>query len=86
MTPEERNTESLLLKERWKLIQQSYSRKSIKICNAHVYVNNQPHGIVTNSKFNQLSQLVPLSSDTTSTDTSQPEPSQTMDITSTDSQ
>ena len=86
MTPEERNTESLLLKERWKLIQQGYSRKSIKIRNAHIYVNNQPHGIVTNSKFNQLSQLAPLSSDATSTNTSQPEPSQTMDTTSTDSQ
>ena len=83
MTPEERNTESLLLKERWKLIQQGYSHKSIKI---HIYFNNQSHGIVTNSKFNQLSQLVPLSSDTTSTSTAQPEPSQTMDTTSTDSQ
>ena len=63
MTPEERNTESLLLKERWKLIQQGHSRKSIKIRNAHIYVNNQRHGIVTNSKFNQLSQLAPLFSD-----------------------
>jgi len=36
--------------------------QNIKIRNSHIYVNNQPYGtytVVTNSKFNQLSQLVP---------------------------
>ena len=59
MTPEERNTESLLLKARWNLIQQGFPRKTIKIRNAHIYLNNQPYGVVTNSKFNQLNQPVP---------------------------
>jgi len=60
MTPEERNIESLLLKERWNLIKQGYPRKTIRIRNAHIYVNNQPYGVVANSKFTQLSQLAPL--------------------------
>jgi len=72
-TPEERNAESLLLKERWKLIQQGHPHNIIKICNANIYVNNHPYSIVINSKFNQLTQFVPLTSYSTNTD--QPEQS-----------
>ena len=90
MTPEERNTESILLKERWNLIQQGYPRKAIKIRNAYIYVNNQSYGRVIDSKFNQLSQLVTLqtTSNTPSEDTitTHTEPSQSMDTASDHSQ
>lgn len=51
MSPERRNIESKLLKERYKLIQQGISRKSIKIRNTQLYVNNQLHGQVKDSVF-----------------------------------
>ena len=51
MSPERRNIESKLLKERYKLIQQGISRKSIKIRNTQLYVNNQLHGQVKDLVF-----------------------------------
>ena len=44
MSPERRNIESKLLKERYNLIQQEIPYKSIKIHNTYLYVNNQLHG------------------------------------------
>ena len=40
MSPERRNIESKLLRERYKLIQQRISCKNIKIHNTQLYVNN----------------------------------------------
>ena len=40
MSPEERTTESTLLRERWSLIQAGNDRKKIKISNNHIYLNN----------------------------------------------
>jgi len=84
MTLEKRNTKSILLKERWNLIQQGYPHKAIKIRNAYIYVNNQFYGRVIDSKFSQLSQLVPVQaiSTTPSETTTHTEPSQSMDTAS----
>ena len=52
MTREERLTESLLLKERWSLIQSSsFERKAIKIGQNKIYVHNKLHGQIINSTF-----------------------------------
>ena len=51
MTPEERHTESILLKERWALIQKNIERKVIKIRGSRLFVNNKLHGEVKNSSF-----------------------------------
>lgn len=57
MNPEERQTESLLLKERWSLIQRNISRKVIKIRGNKIFVNSMPHGEVINGNL-VLSQAV----------------------------
>ena len=51
MTKEERVTESLLLRERWNLIQNGIDRKFIKIKNFQIFVHNQLHGSVKGSQF-----------------------------------
>ena len=51
MSPEERTKESLLLKERWSLIQAGVPRNIIKIRNCRLFVNNKLHGQVTLSGF-----------------------------------
>ena len=51
LTREERMIESLLLKERWTLIQSGVERKVIKIRSNKIYVKNKLHGQVTNSSF-----------------------------------
>ena len=55
MSPEERSIESKLLKERYKLIQQGIPRKSIRIRNTHLYVNNQLYGQVKDSVLQLVS-------------------------------
>ena len=51
MTPEERHNESVLLKERWALIQKNIERKAIKIRGSRLFVNNKLHGEVKKSSF-----------------------------------
>ena len=51
MSPNERLHESILLKERWNLIQSGVSRKYIRIRADCLYVRNKLHGRVCNSKF-----------------------------------
>ena len=51
MTCEERQIESLLLKERWSSIQSGLDRRAIKICSYKIFVNNKLHGQVVNSLF-----------------------------------
>ena len=51
MSPEERTTESTLLRERWSLIQAGNDRKKIKISNNRIYLNNQLFVEVVDSRF-----------------------------------
>ena len=51
MSPNERTTESTLLKERWSLIQADYDRKRIKISNNRIYLDSQLFGEVIDNHF-----------------------------------
>jgi len=51
MSPAERLVESLLLKERWSLIQSGIDRKEIKICSNKIFVKQKLHGQVINSTY-----------------------------------
>jgi len=51
MTPEERLVESILLKERWALIQKGTDHRAIKIHGNRIFVNSKLHGEVKNSNF-----------------------------------
>jgi len=46
---EERQIESVLLKERWVLIQAGTERKAIKIRSTKIFVSNKLHGQIINS-------------------------------------
>ena len=49
MLPNERRSESLLLKERWGLIQSGTPRENIKICGSSLYLRNKLHGQIVKS-------------------------------------
>ena len=51
MTAEERHRESVLLKERWNLIQSGIPKNVIKIQGSHLYVRKRLHGQYINSTF-----------------------------------
>jgi len=51
LKPEDRAKESLLLKERWSLIQKGTERKLIKLHNYSVFVNGQLHCKVVGSQL-----------------------------------
>ena len=51
MSHAERTTESVLMKERWRLIQSGIDRKTIRIQSTNIYVNNKLHGKACNSSF-----------------------------------
>ena len=51
MLQEERQTESLLLKERWTLIQSGIERKAIRIRSNKIFILNKLHGQIINSSF-----------------------------------
>ena len=44
MSKDERASEAAFLKERWNLIQEGTERKSIKLRNNEIYINNKLHG------------------------------------------
>ena len=76
--------ESILLKERWNLIQAGHQRKSIRINSrtSRIYLNNQVFGKVENSKFVRSTQhSAPLSSCNSQSLTNQPMDSQEPSIT-----
>jgi len=57
MTPDEQQIESILLKERWTLIQKDTEHRAIKIRGNKIFLNNKLHGEVKDSKlFLQISQ------------------------------
>ena len=68
LSPTERAIESILLKERWSLIQNGHSRKSIKLNSQRscIYLNNQLYGKVINSQFQRSTQTIPTPQNTTS--------------------
>ena len=51
LTPEERNIENFLLKERWSLTELGFEKARIKIRNQSLYVDNKLYGQFKNSKF-----------------------------------
>ena len=57
-----------LLKERWSLIQNGHSRKSIKLNSQRscIYLNNQLYGKVINSQFQRSTQTIPTPQNITS--------------------
>ena len=61
LSPAEQEIESILLKERWSLIQGGFDHKSIKISsvNNSIYVNNQVFGRVVNSQFQRTNNYHP---------------------------
>ena len=63
MTHDQRLKESILLKERWSLIQSGIPRNSIRLRNSSLLVNKKLHGQVVGSVFKCTVGLNPLSSD-----------------------
>ena len=51
MTKEKRQVESILMKERWELIQSGVPRNQIKVRNSSIYVYNKMHGRVIETVF-----------------------------------
>lgn len=51
MSPEEKQIESLLLKERWSLMQSGINKTDIKIKSGSIFVKGKKHGYVSNSVF-----------------------------------
>ena len=51
MSKEQRKIESILLKERWNLIQSGISRTQIRIRDSNIYVSKKLHGKVVDSTF-----------------------------------
>ena len=53
LTPTERKNESILLKERRKLIDSGHERRSIRIRKTSLYLNGRLHGTVENFSYQQ---------------------------------
>ena len=54
MSQEESQIESLLLKERWMLLQARTERKAIRICGNKIFVKNELLGQIIKSSFVSL--------------------------------
>ena len=61
MSAEERQMESLLLKDRWALIQSGIERKDIRIRSNKIFVHNKLHGQITNSSLVLTQSSLPVS-------------------------
>ena len=51
MSPEERQIESILFKERWTLIQKGTECRAIKIRGNKIFLNNKLHGEIKDSNL-----------------------------------
>lgn len=51
LSQEERNIESVLLKERWSLTQSGFDKRRIKIRNKSIFIDNKLYGHYQNSEF-----------------------------------
>jgi len=69
MTPGEREVESLLLKHRWKLINEGTNRKDIRLRNSCIYVGGKLHGKVIGNTYSAIHPSDTNSTNTTSSDT-----------------
>ena len=67
--PEEREIDKILLGVRWSLIQKGTDRKSIKIRNKCLYVNNDFHGKIENGTFRCISTKTQSSMENVNADT-----------------
>ena len=78
MSPAELEIESILLKERWSLIQAGHHLNSIRINGrtSTIYLDNQVFGKVVNSKFVRSTQHHGLSSSVSQSLTKQPKDTQ----------
>jgi len=67
LSPAEQKVESILLKERWTLIQGGHDRKAIKINSrtSSLYLNNKVYGKVVNSQFQRSAYFPPNPTTTT---------------------
>lgn len=54
MSRAQRQQESILMQERWRLIQSGVSRKNIRVRGDSLYVNNRMHGSVSKLKFKHV--------------------------------
>ena len=67
--PEDREIDKILLGVRWSLIQKGTDRKSIKIRNKCLYVNNDLHGKIENGTFRCISTKTQSSMENVNADT-----------------
>ena len=75
MSPTERATDSILLKQRWSLIQSGTDRQSLRIRGSRLYCNSRLYGQVIDSKFVThplLSDYLPQPFNTSSDHVAQP--------------
>ena len=71
LTPEERKAESVLLKERWTLMQLGFDRKRIKLRNKSIFVDSKLYGHYQNGAFQRSDFNPPLSQTTSTSETSE---------------
>ena len=84
MTPDEKQKEALLLKERWSLLQSGVNKADVKIRSGSIYVKGKKHGYISNSVFHLANASPPtMSVDSDSTDNASP-PTMSVDSDSTD--
>ena len=65
MTPDEKQVESLLLKERWSLMESGTNKSDIKIKSGSLFVKGKKHGYVRNSVYYSVN---PVAATATATD------------------
>ena len=69
MTPDEKQKEALILKEKWSLLQSGVNKADIKIRSGAIYVKGKKHGYVSNSVLHSVNASPPtMSVDGDSTD------------------
>ena len=75
LSPTARKVETILLKERWRLIESGANRNSVKIRGTSLYLNGRPYGKVINFEFTLLPNLGDLAPQLSSISASQCQPS-----------
>ena len=68
MTPEERQVDLLLLKERWSLIQSGIDKSDIKLKSGSLFVKGKKHGYVHNSAYCSINSCPPVATMATTPD------------------
>ena len=74
LSKKERHIESLLLNERWRLIQSGTAREDIRLSKTSLFVNGELYATVTNTGLSKVNLLSPsLASDSSEPDTETPQ-------------